>query len=431
MGINAINKLLNAKCPDAFFPLPITAFKGKRISIDASMWMYANMATARKDVIRRINIAEGEPSIVEIRKVWFHKVIDFILGWLGNDITPVFVFDGQAHPEKAKTKEGRHDKRVVSRTKIDALYAQLRGDILQRSATVIDELRKELENFNDIPREEYELFKTVIKAIGIPSIQAKHDAEQLCASLCIEGIVAAVFSKDTDNYALGCPLLITGFSKTSFSYDEYNQRVAHVDCVRLDKIVEGLKMTHNEFVDLCIMSGCDYNTNIPGKAVGKSYDLLMQWRSIDNLPKHLDTQCLRHVRCREIFAYKSAVELSVAIRLEDSGDNLVPEDANIYNVNKRSISNARDYLELTGTSGKIQNLIHYYSVLVTPVNGTVESLQLAEAPRYNPAIFNKPTIAAGQKRIVLVIKPAPVSVNTISSSSDVVVPLKQPVVILN
>lgn len=402
MGIKSINKLLKTKCSDAFFTLPITAFRGKRISIDASYWMYTNMATARKEIIRKTNVAEGEPNIVDIRKLWFQKAIDFILGWLSNDITPVFVFDGQAHPEKAKTKADRHEKREASRLKINALYEQLRGDVLLRPPTIIEELRKELENYTDIPREEYDLFKNVIKAIGLPCIQAKHDAEQLCASLCIEGVVAAVFSKDTDNLALGCPLMITGFSKIDYSYDEHNQRVNHIDCVRLDKILSGLEMTHTEFVDLCIMSGCDYNTNIPGKAVYKSYDLLKQCRSIDNLPKSLDTQCLNHARCREIFAYKSTAELSVAIKLED-GDNVVSNDDNIYNVNKRAISNARDYLELAGVSGKLHNLTYYYSILQAPNNGTIESLQLGSVPHYRP---NNPSVP---KRIILVIKPSVIS----------------------
>jgi flap endonuclease-1 len=428
MGIKSINKLLKAKCPDAFFSLPITAFHGKRISVDASYWMYTNMATARKEVIRKTNVAEGEPNIADIRKVWFQKAVDFILGWLANDITPVFVFDGVAHPEKAKTKEGRHNKREISRAKINALYEQLRGDILQRSPTIIEELRKELENYTDIPREEYDLFKNVVKVLGLPCVQARHDAEQLCASLCIEGNVAAVFSKDTDNLALGCPLMITGFSKTGYSYDEYNQRINHVDCVRLDKILFGLSMSHNEFVDLCIMSGCDFNTNIPGKAVYKSYDLLQQYRSIDNLPEHLDKQCLNHLRCREIFTYKSAVELSIAIKLEDDNNSAIID--NVYNVNKQAIGGARDYLELVGISGKIHNFMHYYSTLQAPSNGTIESLQLGHIPRYRPEQINTINVANSTraKRVVLVVRPTS---SVVISSAPTTAQSAQPKIILN
>lgn len=426
MGITSLNKLLKRYCGDAFFPLPITAFKGKRISIDAGFWMYTHMATARKEVIKKTNIAAGEPNIIEIRRVWFQHAVDFILGWLGNDVTPVFVFDGKSHPEKSNTKTERHDKRIAARAKIDALYAQLRGDILQQSPTIIDLLRKELTNFNDIPHEEYELFKNVIKAIGVPCIQAQHDAEQLCASLCIEGKVAAVFSKDTDNLVLGCPLMITEFSKTSSSYDEFGHRVGHVECVRLDCVLSGLQLTQNEFVDMCIMCGCDFNENMPQVAVMTSYDLIKQWHCIEKLPSRYDTRCLKYERCREIFGYKTSTELSVQVQLEEDNEKSsssetlqtlhTRRDVNTLNVDRNAITKARDYLELAGVSGKIQNLIHYYSILQEPADGLVESLQLTAIGPYVPPV--KPVIMPQPKKLVLVIKPPGTNINNTNTVLD-------------
>ena len=34
--------------------------------------------------------------------------------------------------------------------------------------------------------------------------------------------------------------------------------------IDLDKVLEGFEMTYDEFIDLCILCGCDYTGNIQG-----------------------------------------------------------------------------------------------------------------------------------------------------------------------
>ena len=405
MGIKGINPLLKRHAPDAFFTIPIPLLSGKRIAIDGNNWMYTNMAIARKKVVNRTDVAVQEPNVQEIRREWFLSVLNFVIGWLSYNITPVFVFDGRHPPEKDDTKSKRRDARVATRAKIDALYQQLHGDILERPANIVEELRKELRNYNFISHEDFELFKMVMKGIGIPCLQATGDGEQLCSSLCVEGKVAAVFSVDTDNLVYGCPLVITGYSETC-SYDEYGNRVAHLDCVRLDRILEGLKISHSMFVDLCIMSGCDFNTNMPGYAAIKSFTLLQKHGSIDDLPRNLNTECLKHTRCREIFSYSPSEQLTIIPDDLDPLNNPIDPDTDIdtdydfipnpgikvdtieaagpLDINKRAIATARDYLEMAGISGQIDRIIASYRQVSPPTDGYIESLNLGPAPRYSP-----------------------------------------------
>jgi len=385
--------LLDREAKDAFFTMPITQLEGKRISIDAGMWMYANMASARKKVINRTDVAVQEPSILEIRREWFMAAIMFITGWLSYNITPVFVFDGRSLPEKADTKAKRKDKRVASRAKIDALYAQQNMDILERPANIIEELRKELRNYNNITPEEFELFKMVIRGIGVPCLQAVADAEQLCSMLCIEGKVAAVFSKDADNLIYGCPLLVRGFSE-NYSYDESGTRVSDLDCIRMDRVLSGLKIPHSMFVDLCIMTGCDFNKNMPKIAAVKSYGLLQKHGSIDKLPRNYDTQCLKHLRCREIFRYQPSDNLIIKHEQIEGEDSLLgyqdiivstkTESIGMLDINKGAIATARDYLEMAGISGQIGKLINCYQNLIPSSDGTVNALELIPIPPYVP-----------------------------------------------
>lgn len=390
MGINGINALIKRHAPEAFFSMPITKLSGKRIAIDGNNWMYTNMAIARKKVIRHTDVEVTEPNPIEIRREWFLSAIAFILGWLSNNITPVFVFDGRHPPEKDETKSKRRDQRVALRAEIDTLYAQMRGNTLECPANIVDQLRKKLSNYNFIGSEDFELFKMVIRGIGIPCLQAVGDGERLCSVLCAEHKVAAVFSVDTDNLVYGCPLLITKFSDVC-SYDEYGNRVAHVDCVRLDKVLSGLNITHSMFVDLCIMSGCDYNTNMPGYAAIKSLNLLQKFGSIDDLPRNFNTECLKHIRCRELFKYEPSDSLTIkedAIdTVPDGYDDLVPvivDPIEVLDINKRAIASARDYLEMAGISGQIDRIIASYHQVTPATNGLIDDLEFADITPYVP-----------------------------------------------
>lgn len=400
MGIKRFNEVGKKHAPDAYCTIPITWLSGKRIAIDGNNWAYRNMSSARKKVINKTNVAIKEPDQLEIRREWFLIALNFITGWLSNNITPVFVFDGQHPPEKDHTKAQRKDSRVAAKAKIDAMYEQLKGDVLDQPANIVSDLRKELRNYTFIPYEDFELLKIVLKGIGIPCLQARGDGEHLCSALCIEGKVAGVFSADIDNLVFGCPLLITGFSDAC-SYDEHGFKVDHLDCVRLDLLLSGLKLSHDEFVDLCIMSGCDFNTNMPRCAVGTSYKLIQQYKSIDRLPRNYDTTCLKHVRCREIFKYSPSEELTVTKQVvhehEDPDDLMYGFTASItennpLNLNKYAITTARDYLDMAGVSGQIDRLLTVYNSTVPAQDGSVEQLNLPPAPKYVPPIVAPPRL---------------------------------------
>lgn len=435
MGIKGLNPLIKRHALDAFFTMPMSKLSGKRVAIDASGWMHANMSTARKNVINRTDIAREEPSMTDIRREWFLSVISFIINWLSHGVTPVFVFDGRPPPEKSATLAERRTKMTTLRTEIDAIYVQLRTptpDIVE-TGSLVDTLRKKLRNYIYISPEDRELFKMIIRGIGVPCLQAVGEAEQLCAMLCIEGKAAAVFSVDTDNLAYGAPLIITKLSKSS-SYDDDGNRVSNLDCTRLDRALVGLNLTHSKFVDLCIMSGCDNNTNMPGYAAIKSYGLLLKHGSIDDLPRQFNTTCLNHIRCRDLFRYVPST--SITLEREEDDDAPDPdlndeeEDADTtpdprfrfletlsapspqpdldlsalptssspsphtapnsdltlspLDVNRAALINVREYLEMVGVGGQIERLMQIYNHLVPSTDGYIPDLHLGPIPRYIP-----------------------------------------------
>jgi 5'-3' exonuclease len=68
-------------------------------------------------------------------------------------------------------------------------------------------------------------------------------------------------------------------------------------------MLESLELTSEEFLDLCIMCGTDYNKNIFRVGPEKAYKYIKQFSTIENISKNttLDTSILKHVRGRELF----------------------------------------------------------------------------------------------------------------------------------
>lgn len=292
MGIKGLNDLIHKRAPNAYCTISLKAFSGKRIAIDACNWMYTNMSIARKKVLARTDIVHSDPHPDDIRREWLIAALNFVLTWIGNNITPIFIFDGIHPPEKEATKAKRKNIRLSSLHKVDLLRIQLLNSL---NADLVEQLRKELRNVNYISVDDFSLFRNLIQGLGIPCFEAPGDGEQLCCSLALNHKVAAVFSADTDNLAYGCPLVITKFTNKATT-------TTTLECVRLDRILTGLNISYPTFLDLCIMAGCDFNTNMTNYAATKSLKLLQDHQSIDNLPTTFNIECLNHHRCRTIFS---------------------------------------------------------------------------------------------------------------------------------
>jgi flap endonuclease-1 len=56
----------------------------------------------------------------------------------------------------------------------------------------------------------------------------------------------------------------------------------------LDKVLEGFEMDQDQFVDLCILLGCDYVDKIKGIGPKKAIELVKKHKNIESILDHLD-----------------------------------------------------------------------------------------------------------------------------------------------
>ena len=50
-------------------------------------------------------------------------------------------------------------------------------------------------------------------------------------------------------------------------------------------------MTHEEFVDLCILCGCDYTHSIGGIGPGTAFKLISECKTIENVLEKIEETC--------------------------------------------------------------------------------------------------------------------------------------------
>lgn len=288
-------------------------------------------------------------------------------------ITPIFVFDGKYIDEKSETQEKRKadKKKLIDEAEAFKLKI-LEVDELERTPAMITELRKKMHHLGFLPTEDKDVMIGILSGIGLPVLRATGEGEQLCAMLCIEGKVDAVYSTDTDLVAFGCPLTINeagGYVQNPIT--KMNEESFR--CTLFKPILSSLEIDYETFRDLCIMSGCDFNKNIPQVGVGRSYKLLKEYKSIDNLPAKYDKTCLNYVRCREILGHVASEKIC--------------QDELILNINM-DLEDLRDRLEMYGAEDWIADITSLYIGFPAPSNSFIAKLPSLNSSRLKLNIIN-------------------------------------------
>jgi flap endonuclease-1 len=187
-----------------------------------------------------------------------------------NGIKPLYVFDG-APP---KLKSGELAKRFARKSE-----AQENHDEAKETGTAED-VEKFSRRTVKVTRQHNEEARELLKLMGIPYIIAPTEAEAQCAVLARAGKVFAAASEDMDTLTFNSPVLLR---KLTFA----EQRKEPIQEVHLDKVLEGLEMDLNQFIDFCILLGCDYLDPIKGVGPKVALDLIRKHKNLEAIVAHL------------------------------------------------------------------------------------------------------------------------------------------------
>jgi len=294
MGIKDLSKLIADVVPEAIKENEIKNYFGRKVAIDASMSLYQFLIAVRQDGAQ-LTDANGEPT--SHLNGTFYRTIRMI----ENGIKPVYVFDGKPPTMKSGELEKRMEKRADAQVALEK--AKEEGND--------EEIDKQSRRLVKVSKDHVEDCKKLLKLMGVPYVQAPCEAESQCAELVKKGKVYAVGTEDMDALTFGTKVLLRHLN---FS----EARKMPIKEFHLDRILEGLNMNHEEFMDLCILLGCDYCDKIRGVGPKNALKLVQEHKNIENIIKNVDKK--KHV-VPENWLYQEARRLFKDPEVED-GENI-------------------------------------------------------------------------------------------------------------
>jgi len=298
MGIKGLRELLKKEIGEYEEKISMQKFAGKKILIDAPFFICVYKAS-RKDLYRE-------------------AFVNLIVKLLEHSIRPVFVFDGQSPKEKSLEKQKRNEKKCNQILRVEKLERDLEkfkkeqqlSDELREAcnktsvATIVLKTKKDITYFQakkcveklrnsilTITEEDFRNVKSLLDVFGIPWIVANGEAEIFCASLVKKGLADAVMTKDTDVLACRVPTML-------YDVDLGNSEFT---VIKIETILKKIGLNEKSWLDLCIMCGTDFNSNVPRVGPVKSLKYIREFETIDNLDGKLDVAILSHVKTRNIF----------------------------------------------------------------------------------------------------------------------------------
>lgn len=324
MGITNLKKLIGQTSVKRH----LQAYANKRLGVDTSIFLYRFVYNDDKNAIL-------DGLLRQLRQ--FHRY----------HITPIYVFDGKASADVKMVIEQRQQRRQRVREALDTLSVEL-GETMEElgdpvSAAIVmgqmemDEFRGNAKvevpfvaldvplfiadsddeeyaatttqsDANDDTLEPEDLMLRALKTqsrilslekqlrrptsemvedcihlfelLGVPYRQSPGESDVTLAEMMQSGEIHGIISEDTDMLPYGCECFITDFKCNSDYVVEY----------QVSRVLQDLKMSREQFVDLCILCGCDYSEKIYKIAIKGALEKLRLYGTIEGVIEHIKSK---------------------------------------------------------------------------------------------------------------------------------------------
>ena len=251
MGIKNMLKFLNNNYPHIIKNINNDNFNGNRIAIDISILLYQIIIAIRNS---GADMTNKQGDITSHILGLFNKTINF----LKLNIIPVYVFDGKPPVFKQKVIEARRDVKMKA-------YCKLSENLSEEDKI------KYFKRTVSITKKQIDECKELLDCMGIPYVVAPEEADSQCAQLVKAGLVDGVLTEDMDILTFG-------------SHTIYRNLASHTRTpikIELNDILIALKLSYEQFVELCILFGCDYSDKLFIKSE-MIYKYYLKYKNMNN-----------------------------------------------------------------------------------------------------------------------------------------------------
>lgn len=313
MGIDNLTKLVKAKAPSAISEVTLETYANSYVTVDLSSYLFQYMYNAER---------KGKGSHIR-------GFFEMIVAFSKYNIKPIFIKDGKASQAKNRTLEKRTASKQAKVDKISELVQDISSilEIPDLSVSDVDSfdletvlLKSEVEltpektkkitqNLANISKQKKNIITIkgsmfrdldeLFRLCKVNCFKAKEEADFLCVKLCKAGISCAVFSEDMDILTHGAMKLIRGINDMPFRRNGILREHS------LETLLEGFGMSQTEFIDTCILCGCDYATSPYGIGNRTAYNLIKAHGTIEKIVELAAAGVLKY-KIEDGFTYKEA-----------------------------------------------------------------------------------------------------------------------------
>jgi len=236
MGIKSLTQTIKKHAPDSITNENLYQLSGKKVGVDASLIIYQQLLSNRSGFFYN-----SEGKITNHITGLFYKIMNYI----SLNIELVFIFDGKPPDNKQDCIQERKDKSQKAKEQMDSTENKEEKFKLEKASTRVTK-----EMIDDV--------KQLLSLMGISYVHPEvGEGEAYASELCKMGYVDYVLTEDMDSLVYGCPKLIRNCVEKDL------KRKDIVSIFDYQKIIDNLQLSNDQFIEFCILCGCDYCGSVP------------------------------------------------------------------------------------------------------------------------------------------------------------------------
>ena len=246
----------------------IKELKGQIIAVDAFNIIYQFLSSIRQPDGTPLQDSKGR--VTSHLSGLFYRNISL----LSEGLKLVYVFDGVAPDMKKATWAKRKEVKNVAEEKYETA----------KDEEDIEEMGKYARQLSVLDKPKIEESKRLLKAMGIPVIQAPGEGEAQASYICQQGDAYAVASQDYDCLMFNSPKLIQNLTLAK----KRKTRGGVVDVtpmmINLKEVLSELEINQEQLIAIGVLSGTDYNPGgVHGIGQKKALKLIKELGKLENV----------------------------------------------------------------------------------------------------------------------------------------------------
>ena len=253
----------------------IKDLENKKMAIDSSQMLYQFLSSIRQQ--------DGTLLMDNDGNITSHLqgIISRVTSLMHQKLKLIFVFDGKAPLLKIKEQEEREYRKQIAEEKLEKAKEEGDEKLMMRYSKQSVRLSKGI----------IEETKELVKALGLPIVQAPSEAEAQCAFLNEKDDVDFTCSSDFDSLLYGAPRLVRNLTVSTRKRLSSGAYVSvNPELIELKNVLENLGINQDQLIALSILVGTDYNEGVSKVGPKTALKLVKQYKDFDELFKEVKAE---------------------------------------------------------------------------------------------------------------------------------------------